>query len=130
MEQLERLLAAKREERPAEGYWQDFLCEFHQRQREQVLRKSPFAGVFGRLSEWTGGLGHAKWVYGAGLAYAAMAAFFLLAPRAVEAEVAPSVPVNHTVVPAAAPAPAIQIEQLKKLDLSPSVKGNVDEQVF
>ena len=36
VEQLENLLALRRDERPEEGYSQDFLCEFHHRQRERA----------------------------------------------------------------------------------------------
>lgn len=125
VEQLENLLALKRYERPEEGYWQDFLCEFHQRQREQASVKSGLVNFFGRISGWFADFGPSKWAYGAGLAYATATVVFFLTPRGVEVENAPAAPVNYQVVPAAPP-----VEQLDQLDLSPSTQGSVGEQTF
>ena len=125
VEQIENLLALKRHERPEEGYWQDFLCEFHQRQREQAAMKSAFTDFFGRISAWFADLGPSKWAYGAGLAYAAATVVFFLTPQGVEVQHAPASPVNYQVVPQAPP-----VEQLDELDLSPSTQGSVGEQVF
>ncbi len=126
VEQLENLLALKRHERPEEGYWQDFLCEFHHRQREQVGVKSGLRDFFGRASAWFSDLSPSKWAYGAGLAYASVAAFALLMPKDVELENAAPSPVNFQVVPSPAP----PVEQLDQLDLSPSTQGSAGEQVF
>lgn len=125
VEQLENLLALKRYERPEEGYWQGFLCEFHQRQREQATVKPGLASFVGRISSWFSDLGPSKWAYGAGLAYATATVVFFLTPRGVEIESGPAAPVNYQVVPAAPP-----VEQLEQLDLSPSTQGSVGEQVF
>lgn len=127
VEQLENLLALKRYERPEEGYWQDFLCEFHHRQREQAAVKSGLAGFMSKVSTWISDLGPSKWAYGAGLAYATVAAVALLAPRGVEVENTAPSPVNYQVVPTPQ---APVIEQLDQLDLSPSTQGNAGEQVF
>ena len=126
VEQLENLLALKRHERPEEGYWQDFLCEFHHRQRERAVMNAGFSGFMSRLSAMFSDLSPAKWAYGAGLAYATVTVAFFLMPRGVEVEKAPAVPVNYQVVPTTAPA----VEQLDQLDLSPSTQGSVGEQVF
>jgi hypothetical protein len=125
-EPLETLLALKRDERPEEGYWQDFLCEFHQRQRERSVAQSGFSNLMSRFSAWFADLGPSKWAYGAGLAYATVTVAFFLTPRGVEVENAPASPVNYQVVPAPAPT----VEQLDELDLSPSTQGSVGEQVF
>ena len=125
VEQLENLLALKRYERPEEGYWQDFLCEFHQRQRQQATVKSGLVSFFSGLATWFADLGPSKWAYGAGLAYATATVVFFLTPRGVDVETGPTAPVNYQVVPAAPP-----VEQLDQLDLSPSTQGSVGEQVF
>lgn len=127
VEQLGELLALKRHERPEEGYWQDFLCEFHQTQREQAVKKSGLTSFLGRVSVWFSDLGPSKWAYGGGLAYASVAAVMLLTPRDVEKESTPVSPVSYQVVPA--PAPPV-VEQLDELDLSPSTQGSSGEQVF
>ena len=126
VEQLGNLLALKRHERPEDGYWQDFLCEFHQTQREQVAMKSGLMSFYGRVSNWFSDLGPSKWAYGAGLAYATITVAFFLTPRGVDVEKTPAAPVNYQVVPAPGPA----VEQLDQLDLSPSTQGNPGEQVF
>jgi hypothetical protein len=127
VEQLENLLALKRYERPEEGYWQGFLCEFHQRQREQAVVQSPMAAFRSRVFSWFSDVAPGKWAYGAGLAYAAVTVAFFLMPRNVEVENAPASPVNYQVIPTQ-PTPAI--EQLDQLDLSPSTQGSAGEQVF
>ncbi|MBC7981293.1 MAG: hypothetical protein H7Y36_12090 [Armatimonadetes bacterium] len=127
IQQIGDLLALKRSERPDESYWQDFLCEFHQNQREQAVKQSEIAHFFGRVSGWFSEMGPSKWAYGAGLAYAAVTVAFFLTPRDVVKENTPVSPVNYQVVPAATP-PAV--EQLNQLDLSPTTQGNVGEQVF
>ncbi len=126
VEQLENLLALKRLERPEEGYWQDFLCEFHHRQRERVVARSGFSGFMSRLSSMFADLSPTKWAYGAGLAYATVTVAFFLMPRGVEVEKTPAAPVNYQVVPTAAPA----VEQLDELDLSPTTQGSAGEIVF
>jgi hypothetical protein len=127
VEQIGNLLALKREERPEEGYWQDFLCEFHQHQREQAVRKSGLMSLAGRFTEWFSDLGPSKWAYGAGLAYASLTVAFFLTPRDVVKEGTPVTPVNYQVVPAPVPP---TVEQLNQLDLSPSTQGSAGEQVF
>ena len=124
--QLESLLALKRQERPEEGYWQDFLCEFHQRQREQAAVKSGFAMWFSRVAEKLSEMKSSKWAYGAGLAYAAVTVAFFLMPKSDGLKQVPTAPVNYQVVPAPVP----PLEQLEQLDLSPTTQGSAGEQVF
>lgn len=127
IEQIGDLLALKRNERPEEGYWQDFLCDFHHNQRKQAVKTSGLTNLFGTLSGWFSEMGPSKWAYGAGLAYAAVTVAFFLTPRDVVKENAPVSPVNYQVVPAPTP-PAV--EQLNQLDLSPTTQGSIGEQVF
>ena len=127
VEQIGALLALKRDEHPDGKYWQDFLCEFHQGQREMAVRSSSLGSALTRVSNWFSDLGPSKWAYGAGVAYAAVTVAFFLIPREVVKENSSATPVNYQVVPAPAP-PAVQ--QLNQLDLSPSTQGSVGEQVF
>lgn len=124
VEQLGNLLALKREERPEEAYWQDFLCEFHQRQREQAVKKTGPSGLINKATEWLSDLGPAKWAYGAGLAYAAITVGYFLAPDTISDSPAPTVPVHRVVEP------IVPTEQLDHLDLSPSTEGTAGEQIF
>ena len=127
VEQLGELLALRRDARPDAGYWQDFLCEFHQKQREEAVRSSGFAGLFGRATAWFSEIGPSKWGYGAGLAYATVTLAFVLAPSQVIKESTSAVPVNYQ-VPSVMAIPPIQ--QLNQLDLSPSTQGMTGEQIF
>ncbi len=130
IEQIGDLLALKRNERPEEGYWQDFLCDFHRNQREQAVKASGVTGFVGRAAAWFSDLGPSKWAYGAGLAYATVTVAFFLTPRDAVKENSPVSPVNYQVVPAASPSSAQQLQQLHQLDLSPATQGNIGEQVF
>jgi hypothetical protein len=126
VEEIGSLLALKRHERPEEGYFDDFLREFHQRRREEEALKTGPAGWLRRASAWFSNLGASRWAYGAGLAYATVMALFLLAPDTAPVQSAPSVPVNYKVAPAE---PAV-VEQLEALDLRPSSQGSTGEQEF
>lgn len=127
LEQISNLLALRGSERPDPEYWQEFICEFHQNQREQLVKKSGLRNFIGFLSSWFSDLGPSKWAYGAGLAYASVTIAFFLTPHDVVTESAPASHVNFRVVPAPAPPP---VEQLNQLDLSPLTQGKAGEQVF
>ena len=127
VEQISNLLAIKRAEHPDAQYWQEFICEFHQNQREQSVKKSGLTNFIGCISSWFSDLGPSKWAYGVGVAYAAVTVVFLLTPRGGVTESAPASHVNFQVVPASTPP---QVEQLKQLDLSPLTQGKAGEQVF
>lgn len=124
VEQLENLLAEKRHETPGEGYWQDFLCEYHQNRRERAWQKSGATAWITRLVEGMKEMGASKWAYGTGLAYAAIMIGFLLAPRGADVEKDSSTPVKYEVLSTPA------LEQLEELDLSPSNPGKSGEQTF
>lgn len=76
LEDLQRLLRLKNYEQPVDGYFEDFLDEFHRRQRDSVAQASG-GSLWSKFSEWFQDLGAAKWAVGAGVAYAVLAlAFF------------------------------------------------------
>jgi hypothetical protein len=126
VEEIGSLLALKRHERPEEGYFDDFLREFHQRRRAEELTKRGPAGWWKQASDWISNLGASKWAYGGGLAYAAVAAFFLLAPKGPEVQQAPTPTQVAHEVKTLEPA----VEQLDALDLRPSSQGSTGEQEF
>lgn len=126
VEQLESLLALKRYERPEEGYWQDFLGEFHHRQRQQAVANTGMAGLWNRVTTWFSDVKPSGWAYGAGLAYATAIIALVMVPRGTDVENEPATPVNYQVVPPTAE----PVEQLEQLDLSPETQGSVGEQTF
>lgn len=124
VEQISNLLAQRNDLRPEEGYWQDFLKEFHHRQRLETVAVSAPVAWIERMRAWFSEVSPSKWAYGAGLAYATAAIVFFLVPRGPEISTMPTTPINHQVVPAP------PLEQLEQLDLNPSTVGNAGEQVF
>lgn len=124
VEQISSLLAQRSDLRPEEGYWQDFLREFHHNQRMESVAVSAPSAFLGRVRSWFSEVSPSKWAYGAGLAYATAAIIFFLAPRGPEVSTMPTTPVNHLIVPAPT------LEQLEQLDLNPASVGNAGEQVF
>lgn len=60
---VQRLIALKRFEQPPEGFVDDFLDEFHSRQRSELLQKSSRGLFWERLSTYIGEFGAAKWAY-------------------------------------------------------------------
>ncbi|WP_367871626.1 hypothetical protein [Luteolibacter sp. Populi] len=126
VEEIGTLLALKRHERPEEGFLDDFLRDFHQRRRAEEALKTGPAGWWHRLSSWASGLGASKWAYGAGLAYAGVAALFLLSPNSVQVQPTPIAPAMYKVEPAE----PLKVEQLDALDWRPSSQGTTGEQEF
>lgn len=124
VEQISNLLSQRSDLRPEEGYWQDFLREFHHNQRMEAAAMSAPSAFVERIRSWFSEVSPSKWAYGAGLAYATAAIVFFLVPRGAEVNTMPTAPVNHQVVPAPS------LEQLEQLDLDPSSEGNAGEQVF
>ncbi|MGJ8642487.1 MAG: hypothetical protein ACSHX9_03690 [Luteolibacter sp.] len=124
VEQISSLLSQRNDMRPEEGYWQDFLREFHHNQRMEAVTESPSAAFFGKIRSWFSEVSPSKWAYGAGLAYAAATVTFIFVPRGGDVQSMPTAPVNHQVVPAPA------LEQLEQLNFDPSTEGDAGEQVF
>lgn len=124
VEQISNLLSQRGDLRQDEGYWQDFLREFHHNQRQEAASVSAPVAWFESVCSWFSEVSPSKWAYGAGLAYATAAVFFLVAPRETEVERMQGSPVNYQVNPAPT------LEQLEQLDLDPSTEGYAGEQVF
>lgn len=111
MNSINELLKLKRYETPREGYMDDFVKEFHQRQRETAVKTSRFS-VF---RAWFREMHMAKWAYAAGLSYACLMAWLLISPSADDTVRGNSaVPVNY---PAPTPAaPVLNRDQAEKND--------------
>ncbi|WP_411847460.1 hypothetical protein AAFN60_09165 [Roseibacillus persicicus] len=76
LEDLQRLLRLKNYEQPVDGYFEDFLDEFHRRQRAEAV-SGKGVSLWTRIADWFNDLGAAKWAIGAGVAYAVLfLAFF------------------------------------------------------
>ncbi|MCB1098965.1 MAG: hypothetical protein KDN22_25560 [Verrucomicrobiae bacterium] len=77
---IEKLIRLKRYEQPQEGYFDDFLKEFQDRQRSELLQQSARGLLFERLGTYFSGFSKRQWVYAGSAAYAAVTVgFFLVA---------------------------------------------------
>lgn len=123
VEDIGNLLALKRHERPEEGYFDDFLREFHHRRRVEETERSGLSGWWKKTAAWFSDLGASKWAYGGGLAYAAVTALFLLSPNGDSVAPMPATKAGHEVK-------STKVEQLEALDLRPTSQGLTGEQEF
>lgn len=71
--ELQDLIRLKKYEQPEEGYFDDFLVEFQQRQRSEILNTSARGLLLERAKAWFSEFGAMRWVVGAGVAYATVA---------------------------------------------------------
>ena len=96
--EVQDLLRLKRYEQPSDEYFEEFVDEFHRRQREDLVKRSARSLFMERLSVWFKELGMAKWAYGAGVAYAALMVGFMAWPRggAEGPTAAPDLPGDRT----------------------------------
>ena len=95
-DQVRKIVSLKRYETPRDGYFEEFLEEFQQRQRNELLQKSSIALFIERISTWFREVGSIKWVAGVGVAYAALMAAIFLWPAGPGTKPDPnSVPASH-----------------------------------
>lgn len=111
--ELQNLLRLKRYETPSDEYFDDFLDEFHRRQREDVLKRSARSLLVERVSVWFKELGMAKWAYGAGVAYAALMLAFVAWPKG-GSDASASNPAVPTLEPVLHEQPAVEPEEKDK----------------
>lgn len=81
---IERLLRLKRYEQPPEGYYEDFIERFKERQRSEMLRLSARGLLLERVSTWLHGVPTRHWMYAGGTASAMLAVGFYLMPGQAE----------------------------------------------
>jgi hypothetical protein len=109
-DRIQKLISLKRYETPPDGYFEDFLEEFQQRQRQELLKKSSLSLLSERVGTWFRELGSIKWVAGAGVAYAALTIGFVAYSSISGPEA------DHNIAPAsyelysAEPLPAVDFE--------------------
>lgn len=101
-QEVQQLIALKRYEQPDDAYFEEFLDEFHRRQRQELLQRSSRSLFFERVSTWFSGANKMRLVYGGGLAYAAVMLTFVMWPKSNDPTQLPTAPVEH-VTPAKTP---------------------------
>ncbi len=80
-EDIQRLIRLKRFEQPEEGFTENFLQQFHQRQRAELLKQSSVELLLERVTTWWNHLLVPKWSLAtAALAVCALSAWMLSQP--------------------------------------------------
>ena len=102
MKNLDDLLKLKRYENPPSGYMNDFVSEFHRRQRALQIQKTRPEHTWVGFKQWFADLGMSRWIYGGGLAYACLVLWLLVSPEQTNKNEANFAPVNYT-TPSAKP---------------------------
>ncbi len=80
-EQVQQLIALKRHEQPDDAYFEEFLDEFHRRQRQELLQRSSRSLFFERVSTWFTVGNKMRFVYAGGAAYAALMLGLFFLPK-------------------------------------------------
>ena len=80
-EDIQKLIKLKRHEKPPEGYFENFVEEFHDRQRSELLKSSARSLVVERVSTYFSGFEKSRLMYAAGGAAAAAIAVFSMIPK-------------------------------------------------
>ncbi len=80
-EQVQQLIALKRHEQPDDAYFEEFLDEFHRRQRQELLQRSSRSLFIERVGTWFSGGNKMRFVYAGGAAYAAVMLGFFFWPK-------------------------------------------------
>ncbi|MCP5534711.1 MAG: hypothetical protein H7A51_00580 [Akkermansiaceae bacterium] len=82
LKEVQQLIALKRHEQPDDAYFEEFLDEFHRRQRQELLQRSSRSLFFERVGTWFAMGNKMRFVYAGGAAYAAVMLGFFFWPKA------------------------------------------------
>lgn len=119
-ENIQKLIRLKRFETPGEGFTEEFLKEFHQRQRAEMLKQSSLDLLAERVQTWWNHLTVPKWSLATAMAGVCLTSFWLLGGTATQ-----SAP-ETAAAPAPAPIPVVPEKPfVPKLDLSELPMANV-----
>ncbi|MDA8977133.1 hypothetical protein N9118_04870 [Akkermansiaceae bacterium] len=109
-DQIRKVISLKRYETPRDGYFEDFLKEFQQRQRQELLKKSSLSLLSERVGTWFRELGSIKWVAGAGAAYVTLTITFVVYSSISGPEVEQNIAPASYERDSAEPLPAVDFE--------------------
>ncbi len=111
-EDIQRLIRLKRFEQPGEGFTEDFLRDFHQRQRADMLQQSSLELMWERTTTWWNNLLVPKW----GMVGAAAAVCFMSICMVSQSRAKPA---QQAAAPTATTVPLMEEKPfIPKMDLS------------
>jgi hypothetical protein len=111
-QKLQALLRLKKHEQPPADYFENFLAEFHQRQRESLMKQSVLSLFWERLTTWVSCLQRPVVMWSTAGAYAAVILLICLWPK--PPAVSNVSPILVTMTPASLP------EQVQPSQASPA----------
>ncbi len=117
--EIQDLLSLKKYEQPEEGYFDDFLVEFQQRQRSEMLKTSARGLLLERAKAWFSEFGVMRWVIGAGAAYAAVALVFNVLPGQTTDAATVATIGSEMIAPKENAIPAVSIEHVAEGEIMP-----------
>jgi hypothetical protein len=79
-EDIQRLLRLKRYEKPSEDFVEDFVHQFQQRQRQELLRHSARGLLWERVTTYFEGLFEPKWRWAGAMGVALLTVFMVFKP--------------------------------------------------
>jgi hypothetical protein len=79
-ENIQRLIRLKRHERPSEDFVEQFVADFQQRQRAELLRHSARGLLWERVTTYFEGLLNPKWAWAGATAMAVVGFGFMMKP--------------------------------------------------
>jgi hypothetical protein len=116
-EDIQRLIRLKRFEQPGEGFTEEFLQQFHQRQRAEMLKQSSLELLWERTTTWWSNLLVPKWSLAAAAVAICAMSLWMFSPNGDKS--APAL----TSVPTALPEKPF----IPKMDLSDLPMANMAE---
>ena len=111
-----RLIRLKRYEQPPQDYHDNFLDEFRERQRAELLHRSSMRLFLERLATFTSDIGKSRWLIGGALAYGVVA-LLLMANQQEKGNVVPASDV---------PSEFVQGELTVQGEVSPLLDPSID----
>jgi hypothetical protein len=105
-QKLQGLLRLKAHEKPPADYFENFLEEFHQRQRESIMKQGVFSLFWERLTTWADGMRRPVVIWGAAGAYASVLLLVCLWPKPGPSPTSGAFVLQQPTVPSVRPSPA------------------------
>jgi hypothetical protein len=127
-EDIQRLIRLKRFEQPGEGFTEDFLRQFHQRQRAEMLKQSSLELLLERLNTWWNHLTALKWGLAAAAVVVCATGIWLIAgPKTTEITAAP---ISIPSVPEKPFVPKMDLSELPMANITERNNSKLEESLL
>lgn len=128
-EDIQRLIRLKRFEQPGEGFTEDFLRQFHQRQRAEMLKQSSLELFWERATTWWNHLTAPKWGIVSAAAVVCITSVWLMAGQKSSVEVT-TVPMPVPTVPEKPFVPKMDLSELPMANITERNNSKLEESLL